>query len=544
MPVCVGELAEKVRLVRAETPFRSLVKGLLSDSECFWLTLVRNKRPVGIVSRGRVLELAVQSDAATQDTMTAADVAVVKPLIVDASVSVLDFADVHRADGYARIRSGCIVTGDKKYLGVLTLSALMTAVTEARTIARVMPVAAPKAPDMPKAEAKGQGLLLGTLAHEIRTPLTAMMGLADVLASRTQDGAHRELAQTIVQSGDALDRILKDTFDYARLGAGQLDKSVEDADLNGLVNDMRKLWGAQASKRGLSLRVTFRPDGPYRIQTDLGRVRQIVNNLVSNALKFTREGEVAISIGTQVLGSQLMLGIEVSDTGRGIPDAQKEAFFEAFRTGDANKDAPGWGLGLTISKALTTHMGGNLSVADNPSGGSVFTLLVPVEHCAPLHVEVSESLPRKGMFAPGRVLLVEDHEACAMVVIDALETAGWKVQHAATIERAEAMAAHYGFQAIITDLHLTDGSGLTLIDAIRRRGGPSANAPIFALTADITEGSKKAALAMGADQAMSKPIKGPALVAMLADALIMRTADNGRVRLRGRLAAKLFHCVF
>lgn len=540
MPFCVGDLAEKVRLVRAETPFRSLVKGLLSDPECLWLTLVRNKRPVGIVSRGRVLELAVQSDAATQDTMTAADVAVIKPLIVDAKTSVLDVADAHRADGYARIRSGCIVTGDKKYLGVLTLSALMKAVTEARSVAPVPPVAAPEAPtlpDMPKAEATGQGLLLGTLAHEIRTPLTAMMGLADVLASRTQDGAHRELAQTIVQSGDALDRILKDTLDYARLGAGQLDKSVEDADLNGLVNDMRKLWGAQASKRGLSLRVSFRPDGPHRIQTDLGRVRQIVNNLVSNALKFTREGEVAISIGTQVLGSQLMLGIEVSDTGRGIPDAQKDAFFEAFRTGDANKDAPGWGLGLTISKALTTHMGGNLSVADNPGGGSVFTLLVPVERCAPVHVEVSESLPRKGMFEPGRVLLVEDHEACAMVVIDALETAGWKVQHAATIERAEAMAAHYGFQAIITDLHLTDGSGLTLIDAIRRRGGPSANAPIFALTADITEGSKKAALAMGADQAMSKPIKGLALVAMLADALIMRAAEGGRVKLRGRLAA-------
>ena len=544
MPVRIADLAEKVRLVSSEVSMAEIVKIFLSEPSFEWLTVVDDRKPVGLLNRGAVMELSASSPETLMTTLIAGEFIGASPFRIDGDVPAAQVALEHQSDDYHQLRGGAIVTKDRRYIGILTLPRLLKVVaTENAARARAMrkiaraPVETEPETTQISSVASDTQYLLATLAHEVRTPLTGMMGLAEMLASRTQDAENRDIAETIVRSGDTLDRILKDTLDYVSLESGKLNLKAEPADLTSLVKDLRQLWAVQSARRGLSLHVAFTPDGPHRVEIDLGRVRQVVNNLVSNALKFTREGGVSVTIGTQPLGQNLMLSVEVADTGRGIASTDRERFFRAFEKGEMIEDAPGWGLGLTISHALARHLGGKLSLADNPSGGSVFTLMVPVKRAS--IVPLVARMPLKsGQFELGEILVVEDHEPCAMVVIEALQQAGWRVQHVPSLIQAEELLAAQSFQALLTDLHLIDGSALTLIDNIRRQAGPNTAISILAMTADITDGTRQACLAMGADRALNKPIQGPALVATIADVLMSRAADTISLpEMRGRLAS-------
>lgn len=547
MTVRVGDLAEKVRLVSAETSLAAVQRSLIAEPECHFLTVIRDRKPVGVVARAAVMELAATSGPAAVEALNVGELISAQPLRAEASTPAAKLALAHRSDDFARLQNGVIITDARRYIGVLSLPKLLKAVAEENAArARAMqntprpaetePVPVETDISRPSATAGDTQFLLATLAHEVRTPLTGMMGLAEMLAARMPDVETRDIAETIVRSGDTLDRILKDTLDFVSLESGHLKPQAEPSDLNDLVSDLRRLWSAQAARRKLSLHVSFSPDGPHRIDVDLGRVRQVVNNLVSNALKFTHEGGVSVVIGTQPLGQSLMLSVEVADTGRGISGDDKTRFFKAFERGEMPKDAPGWGLGLTISHALARHLGGRLSVSDNPGGGSVFTLMVPVSRSAVVTMPTRKA-PKSGQFTLGEVLVIEDHEACAMIVLEALQQAGWAVRHAHSITQAEDLISSQSFQAILTDLHLVDGSALALIDRLRRRSDSYGSIPILAMTADISEGTRKACMAMGADRALNKPIQGPALVATLADVLMSRAAADTVVpALRGRLA--------
>ena len=546
MTVRVADLAEKVRLISAQTAMSDLVQLLLTETDCEWLTVVQDRKPAGLISRSAVMELSASSTDAALSVLTVGEFVPKDVFRINGDLPAAQVALEHQGDDYQKLRGGAMVTQRRRYLGVVTLPQLLKAVAKENAArAKAMkqdpavqePVEETPAPSIETApHVKDTQYLLATLAHEVRTPLTGMMGLAEMLAGRLRDSETRDIAETIVRSGDTLDRILKDTLDYVSLESGKININPEPADLTDLVSDLRRLWSVQSSRRGLALHVGFTPNGPHRVNVDLGRVRQVVNNLVSNALKFTRQGGVSVTIGTQPLGQGLMLSVEVADTGRGIAGSEKERFFRAFEKGQLPEDAPGWGLGLTISHSLARHLGGQLSLADNPGGGAVFTLMIPVTACETKPEKPAKSL-KSGRFSLGEVLVIEDHEACAMVVISALEKAGWVVHQTSSLAQAEEMLSAQSFQAILTDLHLIDGSALTLIDSIRQRAGPNADIPILAMTADITAGTRQACLAMGADRALSKPIQGPALVATMADVLMARAAGDLSVpQLRGRMA--------
>lgn len=551
MPVRISELAQKTRLVGAETSMSGVLQLFLSEAECAWLTVVKDRKPIGLLRRGSVMELAAASGEAALQVLMAGELIDAKPLRLDGRTPAAKLAMDHQAGGYEQLQNGAMITVDRRYVGILTLPCLLKAVsTENAARARAMqqtaaaPAPAPMPEEAPAPEPQERTssindtqYLLATLAHEVRTPLTGMMGLAEMLASRTQDAENRDIAETIVRSGDTLDRILKDTLDYVSLESGAGQVTPEPSDLNTLVGDLRRLWSAQSSRRSLSLHIGLSTDGPFRVDVDLGKIQQVVNNLINNALKFTANGGVSVTVGTQALGESLMLSVEVADTGRGISGFDKERLFKAFEKGNLPADTPGWGLGLAISHSLARHLGGQLSLADNPGGGSVFTLMVPVTASAIVPMSEPKS-PKSGRFSLGDVLVIEDHEACAMVVIEALNTAGWTVHHAPSLYSAEEMLSRQSFQAILTDLHLADGSALSLIDNLRRRQGPDGATPILVMTADITAGTRQACLAIGADKALSKPIQGPALVATLADVLMSRAAGSMSLpQLRGRIAS-------
>lgn len=537
MTVFLGDFVESARPISASAPLAHVVELFQNDTAAEYFILVRDKRPAGLISRSRTFEFAVSVGDEKLSRLAIGDLVTARALILKAETSVRDFALKAGDQLEALIKRGCIIVEDKRFKGVLSPTRLQQALiaslaqaSDETDIPTSVPSTKPK-PDKPP--------LLGTLAHEIRTPLTAIMGLSDMLSSRLRDEHHKELAMTIVRSSQSLDRILTDTLDYASLEAGKLTLRSESADLPVLAEDLRRMWSAEAARRGLSFRVGFVPNGPDRIETDLGRVRQIANNLISNALKFTKEGEVSATLSTQTVGQALMLNIAVSDTGRGLSQAQRERFMDVFEKGPDPDGAKGWGLGLTISQALARALDGRLIHAENPGGGSIFTLSIPVAHpVASLQDAAHASAPRRGKFQLGDVLLVEDHEASAMIVINALEQAGWTVHHAGTLHAAESFAALTSFQAVLTDLHLPDGNSLAFIEGLRRRRGPNAQTPIIALTADISPARLQACLASGADRALKKPVAAPELVATVADVLISRaSAPPAPVDLRGRLAS-------
>lgn len=539
MPVCLGDFVEKAKPISASAPLSQVVELFLNDPSSQYFILVRDKRPAGLISRTLAFEFAVSAGSGNQAQLPIGDLISARALILKAETPVQDFINKVGPKIDSVLSRGCIVVEDKRFKGVLSPSKLQEALVSAISEAPARTVGVSDEPPTTLSQPI-ESPLLGTLAHEIRTPLTAIMGLSEMLMNRIRDDYEKDIAQTIVRSSQTLDRILTDTLDYASLEAGRLKVRSEATDLTELVNDLRRLWSGEASRRGLALRVGFIPDGPHHVLADLGRIRQIANNLVSNALKFTREGEVGVTLSTQPVGQTLMLTLSVTDTGRGLSASQRERFMEVFEKGPEIDGVKGWGLGLTISRALANALGGQLSHANNPHGaGSVFTLSVPIERATMdtgrRHTTVA---PRKGKFELGDILLVEDHEASAMIVINALEQAGWTVHHAGTLHAAGSYVALTQFQAILTDLHLPDGNAMSFIDGLRRRGGVNAATPVIAMTADISDARREACIAMGADRALKKPIAGPELVATVADALMSRAAGHvSTVELRGRLAS-------
>lgn len=382
-------------------------------------------------------------------------------------------------------------------------------------------------------------LMLTALTHEIRTPLSGMMGLAEVLTERLPDSEARNLAQMILEAGQDLDRALRNAnqmvSDADLVEAGDMVTT----DLDTLVDDLRESWALLAARQKTRFSIDLAADGPPRIKCYEAQVRETIDNLINNALRFTRAGDIAIRMSTQPVDDQPLLSVSISQTGRRLSGAQKQAISKALQEGTIGGDIPGWALALVVSQKTAHKLGGTLTHADNPRGGSVLTLTLPVQ---PADIKLLPTQPdmalKSGRFDLGTVLLVEDHEASAMTLIDALETAGWTVIHTHTLREAARIVDTNTLQAIITDLNLMDGNGLSLIERVRQVDGVNQTIPVISMTAEIGEQKARLALNAGASWTLRKPVQGPNLVALLADMILNnQRPDDATERARIRLTA-------
>lgn len=312
MPVRVGALAEPVVYIPKQMRLSEIVQRFLAAPQQQCLVVTVEGEPTGLVSRMTALELAVSAKSDQIGVLTAGDI-VESMIQLDANLPAALVAIQHQADAYETLKHGALVTKDGEMLGHLSLAKLLQAVARenaarAKAMKRLAqpatavepappvqaeagkPVLAASSPEWPDAD------MMAVLAHEVRTPLTGMIGLAEMLVKRMRNGEQRRLAETIVRSGGTLDRILNDTLDLASLKAGKLTVKPEPCSVSDLVVDLRRLWSVQAESKGLSFNVSLIADGPYRVEADLGKVQQVANNLISNALKFTATGGVDVSI--------------------------------------------------------------------------------------------------------------------------------------------------------------------------------------------------------------------------------------------------------
>jgi CheY-like chemotaxis protein/signal transduction histidine kinase/CHASE3 domain sensor protein len=383
---------------------------------------------------------------------------------------------------------------------------------------------------------------LANMSHELRTPLNSSLILAKLLADNPEGNLSEEqikFARTIQSAGNDLLTLINDILDLSKIEAGRMDLRPETVPVGALAQGLRGTFDPIASQKGLSLAIDVAPDCPEVIETDRQRLEQILRNLLSNAMKFTGSGGVALAIRREPDGR---LAFAVSDTGIGIPPEQHDVVFEAFRQADGttNRKFGGTGLGLSIARDLARLLGGEISLESEPNRGSTFTLTVPTtlpEVAAPPAEAAPDHAPRplpapsaprrtpspapasprpfeddRERLTTGRtILVVEDDANFARVLYDLVREQGIQCLVAATAEEAVALAVEYIPSAVLLDVGLPDHSGLSVLDRIKH------DARTRHIPVHVVSGGDyvRAALELGAVGYMLKPVKREELVEAL-----------------------------
>jgi len=362
---------------------------------------------------------------------------------------------------------------------------------------------------------RAKSAFLANMSHEIRTPFHGMLGMMSLLQDSRLTPKQSVYLDTARESAHHLLTILNDILDISQLESGRLQVVPQTVDLLQLVQQVDALMRAQALAKGLALRVDVAPDVPRWVRTDPTRVRQILFNLLSNALKFTPTGEVALVVTHGAAGH---LELAVSDTGVGMDEATQARLFQRFMQGDErpSRRTSGTGLGLQISRDLARLMGGDIAVQSRLGAGSTFTVSLPVSSVsAPIQAS-DDGLPAGLAPArPLRVLVAEDHavnRAYLEAVLEKLGHRGVFVPdgHGAVLA-VQTQSPDAPFDIVLMDLHMPDMDGFTAARAIRALPDPSGRVPIVALTADAFQTSRELAREAGMDGFLTKPAHLPQL---------------------------------
>lgn len=376
---------------------------------------------------------------------------------------------------------------------------------------------------------------LASLSHEIRTPITSILGYTDVLCTEDLPAEEQlEHLETIRRNGDHLLSVVRDVLDLSRLEAGTVEPIRVETDVSTLVLDVADMMRAEARDRGLVITVRARGPVPESIDTDPTCVRQILINLLSNAVKFSEEGGIDVVVGLD--GDDRALLIDVVDHGPGLSESERAVVFEPWMQGEAAALVPGGsGLGLAVARGLATALGGTLGVRSGPGAGSVFTLALPLgaQPTALLDADVALGrLPAAGraeaetMGLDGRVLLVEDAADARRLFTRFLRQAGCDVT--AAIDAPDAVAAVAAatgrpFDVVVLDLDLAVVSGC---ETVRRLRAAGVTAPVVGLTAYAGADRTTAARAAGCTEVLPKPATRSELLTVLARhlAVVVREA--------------------
>ena len=368
-----------------------------------------------------------------------------------------------------------------------------------------------KAETKAKAASQAKSEFLANMSHEIRTPMNGILGTLQLLQMQDELGDDsREFTRTALSSAESLLTLLNDLIDLAKIEAGKLQFELVPFDLHQIVADVRALFAPTATKKGLQIGLHFAPGCPHLIVSDPVRIRQVLSNLVGNAVKFTESGSVQIEVDRSPT-DELML--TVTDTGIGIDEAQKEHIFDAFAQADSSttRRFGGSGLGLSVCQRLIDGLQGRLTVRSEVGRGSAFEVCVPYS-TAPADWQAEASSGAAAFLAQSRestrVLLVEDHVVNALVGRRMLESMGMEVDLSTNGREAVDAAKDGRYALIFMDCHMPEYDGFEATQELRRLGVAT---PIVALTASVMAKDRERCFASGMNGFLSKPIPRDAL---------------------------------
>ncbi|WP_093282328.1 ATP-binding protein [Pseudoxanthomonas sp. CF125] len=356
---------------------------------------------------------------------------------------------------------------------------------------------------------------LATLGHEVRTPMTGVLGMSELLLATPLDQKQRGYTHAIQNAGTHLLRLVNDALDIARIEAGKLELQQQDFDVRALVDEVAGLTAPLAEQHGLSFSDEVSASVPAALQGDPMRVRQILLNLLGNAIKFTEKGGVTLRVSPCLpQGIRFAIG----DTGPGISEEQQTRLFQRFEQAEGARTAArygGSGLGLAICQELAVAMGGRISVESTPGQGTCFIVELPLATAAelPRQPRADPSAPLPSL----RILLVEDDATVAEVIAGLLRARGHQVSHAAHGLAALTQTVAQAFDVALLDLDLPGLDGLALARQLRAQ---SFDAPLIAVTARADAEAEPLAQAAGFDGFLRKPVTGDLLATTIERAML------------------------
>ncbi|MGZ5986720.1 MAG: ATP-binding protein, partial [Caulobacteraceae bacterium] len=359
---------------------------------------------------------------------------------------------------------------------------------------------------------------LANMSHELRTPLTSIIGFTSLAAAQSElSDVSRNFIERVRDASQALLCTVNDILDFSKLEAGQVSIHPQSVDLPALCRSTLQLFAPQAGAKDLHLIYDGPESSDLVLSLDPDRIRQILLNLVGNAVKFTETGEVRLSV--RYAAAEETLTVEVADTGAGIPPEKMACLFQRFSQIDGTLTrAGGTGLGLAICKGVVELMGGRIGVDSAPGAGSRFWFVLPASPAAPVEVGAQQAEVAHLHALGVRVLVVDDHPANRQVASLFLSGIGAEVTEAGDGEEGVALAAEWPFDVILMDMRMPRLDGPGALRRIRQEGGLNDQTPIYAFTADADDTLADRLQSMGFDGVVPKPIDPKTLLRAVAAA--------------------------